>query len=515
MTSLSINRRAGSHRAVLAICAVAQFMVVLDVSIVNVALPQMRHELGLTLTSQQWVVNAYTLTFAGFLMLGGRAADLFGPRRVFLAGLSLFTIASLLGGLAGSGDWLITARAVQGLGGAVLAPTSLSLLTSTFTDMAERRRAMGIWSATAASCAAAGVLAGGILTDLLGWQWVLFVNVPIGLVALVVARYVLPETPRNRGRFDLTGALTSTAGVVGLVYGFVHAAQSGWQSSETIGSFAIGLVLLAVFIVNEMRAESPITPLRLFADRNRSSSYVARLFLTAGMLGMFFFLTQFLHNVLGYSNLEVGLAFLPVTAAVFLMSQAAARWLIELVGGQRLMIIGLTLSTLGMLWLTQLSESTTYLSMLVPLVMFGTGNGLAFVPLTTASLNNVSPADAGAASGLVNVMQQVGGSVGLAVLVTVFGSASSGAARHPAAGETAAQLARHVYTVGADKAFWTATAFLAGALLLVIFAIRTPAPAPAPAAVAARGDQAESAESAASAESVEAAELADSLALSE
>ena len=270
MTSLPASTRTSPYWGVLAICAIAQFMVVLDVSIVNVALPQMRHDLGLTITSQQWVVNAYTLTFAGFLMLGGRAADLFGRRQVFLAGLSLFTAASLVGGLAQAGAWLIAARAAQGLGGAVLAPTSLSLLTSTFTDMAERRRAMGVWSATAASGAAAGVLAGGILTDLLDWRWVLFVNVPIGLSLLVTAPRVLPESqaPGPRTRLDVLGAFTITAGLALFVYGIVSTDTHSWSSAQTITALAGGAAFLLTALFIEARvAPSPLVPLSIFRRR--------------------------------------------------------------------------------------------------------------------------------------------------------------------------------------------------------------------------------------------------------
>jgi EmrB/QacA subfamily drug resistance transporter len=342
-----------------------------------------------------------------------------------------------------------------------------------FPGARERTRAIGLYTAVSIGGSAFGLIAGGMLTQWATWRWVLFVNVPIGIVVVALARLALPETPRNPGRFDLAGALTSTLGMVGLVYGFVHAAEAGWAQPETIGSFAVGLVLLAAFIVTEMRAEAPITPLRLFADRNRSASYLARLLMVAGMMGMFFFLTQFLQGVLGYSALKTGFAFLPLTVMLFLGSQWSARTLVERVGAHRLMIIGISLSTLGMLWLTQLSETSSYVSLLGPLLVFGFGNGLAFVPLTTASLDGVQPADAGAASGLVNVMQQLGGSLGLAVLVTVFGSASANATRHAPAGLTPSELARHVYTVAADRAFWMATAFLAGTLLMVIFAIRS------------------------------------------
>jgi hypothetical protein len=305
---------------------------------------------------------------------------------------------------------------------------------------------------------------------------VLFVNVPIGIVVLALARPTLPETERQRGHFDLTGAITSTLGMVALVYGFVHAATNGWSDVETIGSFAAGIVLLAAFIRTELSAESPITPLRLFADRNRSTSYVARLLLVAGMMGMFFFLTQFLRGVLGYSDLKTGFAFVPLTAIVFTASQLSARYLVERFGAHRLMIVGITFSTLGMLWLTQLGEHSGYLSLVAPLLVFGMGNGLAFVPLTTAALDGVEPRDAGAASGLVNDKQQVGGSLGLAVLVTVFGTASKHAAAHLPAGLSKAEAARHVFVVAADRSFWTATIFLVATLLLVSFAITTGKP---------------------------------------
>jgi MFS family permease len=263
-----------------------------------------------------------------------------------------------------------------------------------------------------------------------------------------------------------------------LVYGFVHAATAGWTDVATIGSFAIGLVLTATFIFVELRAESPITPLRLFADRNRSTSYVARLLLVAGMMGMFFFLTQFLRSVLGYSDLKTGFAFLPLTAIVFAASQVSARVLVDRVGAHRLMIIGITFSTLGMLWLTQLAEHSGYFDLVGPLLVFGLGNGLAFVPLTTAALDGVAPSDAGAASGLVNVMQQLGGSLGLAVLVTVFGTASKDASASVDPALSPAEAARHVFVTAADRSFWTATIFLVGSWLLVAFAIRPSQPEP-------------------------------------
>jgi EmrB/QacA subfamily drug resistance transporter len=453
-------------------------MVVLDATIVNIALHDIKGALGFSSAGLSWVVNAYTLTFGGLLLLGARAGDILGRRRVFLAGIALFTLASLVGGFAQNPGELLAARAVQGIGGALASPSALALLMTMFPEARERTRAIGLYTAVSIGGSAVGLIAGGMLSEWASWRWVLFVNVPIGLVVLALARPTLPETERQRGHFDIAGAITSTLGMSALVYGFVHAATSGWANAETIGSFAAGLVLLAAFIRTELRAESPITPLRLFADRNRSASYVARLLLVAGMMGMFFFLTQFLRGVLGYSDLKTGFAFVPLTVIVFTASQLSARYLVELVGAHRLMIIGISFSTLGMLWLTQLGENSNYLSLVGPLLIFGLGNGLAFVPLTTTALDGVEPRDAGAASGLVNVMQQMGGSLGLAVLVTVFGAASKDAAAHLPSGMTAAEGARHVFMVAADRSFWTATIFLAATLLLVAFAIKTRKPEP-------------------------------------
>jgi EmrB/QacA subfamily drug resistance transporter len=447
-------------------------MVVLDATIVNVALHDIKNALGFSSAGLSWVVNAYTLTFGGLLLLGARAGDILGRRRVFLAGIALFSLASLAGGFAQNPGELLAARAVQGIGGALASPSALALLMVMFPGARERTRAIGLYTAVSIGGAAVGLIAGGMLSEWASWRWVLFVNVPIGLAVLILARATLPETDRQPGRFDLAGALTSTIGMSALVYGFVNAASDGWSDTRTIGSFAAGALLLAAFVVTELRAEAPITPLRLFADRNRSTSYVARLLLVAGMMGMFFFLTQFLRGVLGYSDLMTGFAFVPLTAVVFTASQLSARVLVDRLGAHRLMIIGITFSTSGMLWLTQLGEHSGYLSLVGPLLVFGTGNGLAFVPLTTAALDGVDPRDAGAASGLVNVMQQLGGALGLAVLVTVFGSASKSAAADLPQGLSRAEAARHVFVSAADKAFWTAVVFLLGTLVLVAFVMR-------------------------------------------
>ena len=492
VTGASARRRIrlphGHPGLVLALILTCQLMVVLDATIVNIALHDIKSSLGFSSAGLSWVVNAYTLTFGGLLLLGARAGDILGRRRVFLAGIALFTLSSLAGGFAQNPAELLIARSLQGIGGALASPSALALLMTMFPAARERTRAIGLYTAVSIGGSALGLIAGGMLSEWASWRWVLFVNVPIGLVLLALARPTLPETPRQPGRFDLTGAVTSTVGMAALVYGFVNAASEGWGNAKTLGAFIGGAVLLVAFVRTELRAESPITPLRLFASRNRSSAYVARLLMVAGMMGMFFFLTQFLRGVLGYSDLVTGFAFVPLTVVVFAGSQLSARYLVERVGAHRLMIFGITLSTLGMLWLTQLGEHSGYGALVGPLLVFGTGNGLAFVPLTTAALDGVEPRDAGAASGLVNVMQQVGGSVGLAVLVTVFGSASRSATHDLRPGLSPAEAARHVFVTAADKSFWMATAFLAATLVLVVVAMRparAAAGAPAPAMVAA------------------------------
>jgi EmrB/QacA subfamily drug resistance transporter len=442
----------------------AQLMVVLDATIVNIALPKIQTALSFSRTDLSWVLNAYTLTFGGLLLLGARSGDLFGRKRVFLAGIALFTVASLAGGFTTSSVLLLIARAAQGVGAAFASPSALALLMVSFREGAERTRALALYTAVSIGGSAVGLLMGGVLVEWMSWRWVFFVNVPIGIGLLVLARRDLPETPRQHGQIDIPGALTSTIGMAALVYGFVRAASDGWRNSGTIAAFVAGVAMLASFVLIELRAKTPITPLRLFADRNRSASYVARLLLVGGMFGMFFFLTQFLQDILGYSALLTGLAFLPLTVALFAASQLSARVLLARFGPKRLMVGGISLSTSAVLLLTQLSATSNYGLVLVSLLLFGIGNGLAFVPLTAASLAGVRQEDAGAASGLVNVMQQVGGSLGLAVLVTIFGTAARSAQQHPVPGISAAT---HTFVYGADRAFMAAAALLALSVVLV------------------------------------------------
>jgi EmrB/QacA subfamily drug resistance transporter len=462
-----------SPNIVLLVILTCQLMVVLDATIVNVALPNIQSALHFSSANLSWVLNAYTLSFGGLLLLGARAGDILGRRRTFLAGIAIFTVASLIGGFATSSGFLLAARATQGIGGALAAPSALALLTTMFAEGRERLRALGLYTAVSIGGSAVGLVAGGRLTQWVSWRWVLFVNVPIGIAVLLVGRGVLPETPRHEGEFDLLGAITSTLGMGSLVYGFVRAATDGWADTWTLSAFGAGVVLLAAFVYVELSAPSPITPLRLLTNRNRSSANVSRGLLVAGMFGMFFFLTQFLQDVLEYSPLKTGLAFLPLTAALFAASQLSSRVLANKIGAKVQMAGGIAFSAIGMLLLTHLSATTGYPQLLLSLLLVGIGNGTAFVPLTSTALAGLAPADAGAASGLVNVMQQLGGTLGVAILVTIFGSASRDAARHPIAG-TAIQQAHHNFVAGADRAFLASAVFLIAAIGLITVAIQTP-----------------------------------------
>src|SRR4051812_39171125 len=374
---------------VLAVILTCQLMVVLDATIVNVALPDMQSALHFSSTTLSWVLNAYTLTFGGLLLLGARAGDLLGRRRVFVTGIVLFAAASLLGGLATTGGLLLAARTLQGVGGALAAPSSLALLTTMFPEGAQRLRALGLFAAVSVGGGAIGIVAGGMLTEWASWRWVMFVNLPIAIVVVLVGRLVLPETERQRGRFDTLGAITSTLGIGALVYGFVRAASDGWGDGVTLGSFVGGALLLALFVRTELRAEEPITPLRLLADRSRTGANVARGLLFAGMFGMFFFLTQLLQGPLGYSPLAAGFAFLPLPVTVFLVSRVTSRVLVRKVDGKILMLVGTAMAACGFLLATQLTGSSSYLHVLACLLLFAAGNGLSFVSLTSAALAGV------------------------------------------------------------------------------------------------------------------------------
>ncbi|MCU1596225.1 MAG: transporter [Frankiales bacterium] len=460
---------------VLAVILSSQLMVVLDGTIVNVALPPIQRSLHFTAASLSWVINAYALTFGGLLLLGARAGDLLGRRRTFIGGIAVFSVASLLGGFAPNSGLLLAARALQGVGAALAAPSSLALLTTMFSDPRDRMRSLGLFTAVSVSGGAIGLILGGLLTEWASWRWVMFVNVPIGVVVLVLGRAVLPETDRRSGSFDLQGAVFSTLGMGSLVYGFIRAAEQGWSDPGTIGAFVVGILLLAAFVRAELTAEQPITPLRLLKDASRTTANVSRGLLFAGMFGMFFFLTQYLQDVLGYSSIETGFAFLPMPVTVFVLSQLTSKVLVTRVNLKVLMLVGIGLAIIGFLVATQLTPTSSYGAVFGSLAFFAVGNGLSFVPLTSAAIANVPSEDAGAASGLVNVTQQLGGSLGVSILVTI----SSSAIRHAdrLANATPVQQAHHLFTTGATHAFFGSAVFLMVAFAMVAALVRTP-PAP-------------------------------------
>jgi EmrB/QacA subfamily drug resistance transporter len=473
----------------LAVIAMAQLMVVLDLTIVTVALPHIQTALGFSGSNLEWVVNAYAVAFGGLLLLGGRSGDLLERRRVFIAGLLVFSLASLLGGLATDQAWLITARAAQGAGAAMAAPTALSLIAVTFPEGPPRTRATAVYSATAILGIPVGLVAGGLLVTYASWRWVMFVNVPIGLVVAALATRVLPETPRRSGRFDLPGAVTATAGVAALVYGLSNAATtpdgvSHWGDAKVIAALTAAAVLLVAFGVIESRSTDPLLPVRVLRSRDRSGAYLISLCTGTALLGMFFFLTLFIQDVWGYSPLRTGVAYLPfvpvVLAATVVTQQAVTR-----IGARPLLIAGSALGAGGMFWLSRITEHSTFAGgMLGPELVLGAGLGPLFVLIFLVGLTKVRNDDAGVASSLVNVGQQVGGSIGLAVVGTVAWSAVAGSLRSQAAAAAragahatgaraaAAQMYNHALATGFSRGYLVSAGILALAVIIALTMIR-------------------------------------------
>ena len=411
----------------LALIVTAQFMVILDVAIVNVALPSIKSDLGFSDTGLQWVITAYAILFGGTLLLGGRLADLLGRRRMFVAGLALFAASSLLSGLAWSAGSLVAFRAVQGLGGALLAPAALSLLMTTFAEGSERNRALGIYGAASGSGAAAGVLLGGVITSYLGWSWIFFVNVPVGLAAIAVTPFLLRDSRAElpHRHFDLTGAASVTGGLMLLVYGLTRAATDGWSSPVTLGLLAGSAALIASFVMIESRSRSPLLPLRIFRLRALSAANVTMLLVGAVTFSEFFVLTLYVQDVLHYSAVQSGVAFVAFALSVVVASNLAQA-VVGRVGVRATLMMGLALATISVGLLTQLPVDGHYFWDLFPaFVLGGTGLGFSFVPVTIASLAGVARADAGVASGLVNTSRQIGGAIGLAAISTIAASAAS------------------------------------------------------------------------------------------
>jgi EmrB/QacA subfamily drug resistance transporter len=484
----------------LLVIATAQLMVVLDATIVNVALPRIQGALGFSGSGLEWVVNAYALTFGGLLLLGGRAGDILGRRRVFIAGIILFSLASLLGGFATSQAWLLAARALQGVGGAIVAPTALSLVTTNFPEGPPRNRAMGVYAAMSIGGAAVGLLVGGVLTTYASWRWVMFVNVPIGIVVALLAPRALGESRRHPGRFDLPGAITGTFGLAALVYGLSSAATtangaSHWGDTKVLASLSAAVVLLAAFVAIEARSRHALMPLRIFRNRDRSAANLIMLCIGTSMFGMFFFLTLFVQHVWGYSALRTGVAYLPMVAMIMAMAGVSAQ-LVPRVGARPLLIGGSAITVGGMFWLSRINEHSSYAGgLLGPMLVTAAGLGMLFMPVTLVALSKVADRDAGVASSLPNVGQQVGGAIGLAILGTVAwtvvaNTAHSAAAAAKSAAIAAAQaghplhltaaqakaaqagLYNHALATGFSRGFVVSAGIMVLGLLVAIAAIR-------------------------------------------
>jgi EmrB/QacA subfamily drug resistance transporter len=449
---------------VLVLICVAQFMVVLDATIVNVALPSIQQDLHLSEGSLQWVVNGYTLVFGGFLLLGGRLGDLLGRKRLFLLGLVIFTGASLLNGLATGEAMLVGSRALQGLGAALISPAALSIISTTFEEGAERARALAVWAAIAIGGSAVGLILGGVLTQYFSWPWIFFVNVPVGIAAFVLSLRLLPESrdAGAHGSYDLAGAATVTGGLMALVYAIVNAQSAGWTSGRTLGFFAAATVLLAAFVVIELRSTAPLVRLSIFRIRSLLTANVAMFLAMSGMFAMFFFNTLYLQRVLGYGPLEAGLAFLPFTAGVMLSATIASQFATRL-GVRPIAAVGFLLTAGGLVLLTQLPVDGSYLTDVLPaLLLASLGMGAVFMPLTLIATTGLDDEDQGLASGLFNTSQQIGGALGLAVLSTLATSKMSAAGGSPT----------HALVVGFHWAFAAGAVFSLAALAVLVVLLR-------------------------------------------
>jgi EmrB/QacA subfamily drug resistance transporter len=406
---------------VLCLVCMAQFMVILDATIVNVALPSIQEDLEMSDSDLQWIVNAYALVFGGFLLLGGRAGDLVGRKKIFLVGVVIFTVASLLNGLAPSSELLIIFRGLQGLGAALVAPAALSIITTTFAEGAERTKAMGVWAAIAVGGGAVGLVLGGILTTTLSWPWIFFVNIPVGIAVFLASMRFVPESKDERAHksFDLAGAVTVTAGLLTLVYGIVKAQEKGWTSLHTGGFFVLAFVLLAGFVLIERRSAEPLVRLSIFRVPTVRAANVVMFLVAAGLFAMFYFTTLYLQRVLGYSALEAGLAFLPFTAGIIIGAGLSQR-LVPMLGAREVPLIGMPMAVVGLLLFMRLQPDGSYVTDLLPGIMLASiGMGLTFVPITLIATSGIPADDAGLASGLYNTSQQVGGALGLAILATL------------------------------------------------------------------------------------------------
>ncbi len=451
----------------LAVLAVSQLMIILDATVVNVALPTIQRQLNFSPVNLEWLVNGYSIAFGGLLLLGGRAGDLFGRRFMFTLGISIFALASLLGGLAQNEIWLIIARIIQGAGGAIVAPTVLSLLTETFAEGASRNRAFGIYGAIGGAGGSLGLLLGGILTDLASWRWVFFINIIIGIAVLVIIPRAFAASRRRTGNLDLAGGLTVTLGMMSLVYGLSRAGNNTFSDRLVIVFLVLAAILFAAFVIIETRSRQPLMPWRIFSNRNRSGAYATALAVGAALFSVFFFLTLFVQNIRGYSPLRAGIAYLPLSISITVMSVVMSR-LISKTGPRLPMAIGALISAGGLVWFAQLTPSSGYIgSILGPSIILGIGLGLLFLPMSLTAVSAVLPQQTGLASALLNAGQQIGGSLGLAILVNV------------AVSVTKAQVITGVaqvqaVTAGYSRAFIVAAGFYFLAFLIAALTIRNP-----------------------------------------
>ena len=469
----SVHGHAVNPWLVLVLVCMAQFMVILDATIVNVALPSIQRDLEMSDADLQWIVNAYTLVFGGFLLLGGRAGDLVGRKRIFLVGVVIFTVASLLNGLSTSSEMLIVCRGLQGLGAALVAPAALSIITTTFAEGAVRAKAMSVWAAIAVGGGAVGLVLGGVLVDYFSWPWIFYVNIPVGIAVFVASLRYVPESKDERSHkaFDVAGAVTVTAGLLILVYAIVKAQEKGWGSAHTLIVGGISLALLAVFLLIERRSIEPLVRLSIFRVRTVRAANVAMLFVAAGLFAMFFFNTLYLQRVLGYSPLEAGLAFLPFTGGI-IIGAGLSQGLVAKVGARELPLIGMAMSIVGMLLFVRLQPGGDYVTDFLPGVMLASiGMGLTFVPVTLIATSGIPDSDAGLASGLYNTSQQIGGALGLAILSTLAVSATDDTLADVGGRPTPDQQA-HALVDGFHVAYLGSALLIAAAAVLLLLLLR-------------------------------------------
>jgi EmrB/QacA subfamily drug resistance transporter len=474
------SNTAGKHLGLaLAVISAAQLMIVLDATIVNVALPTIHRSLHFSTANLEWLITAYSLTFGGLLLFGGRTGDLYGKRRMFMVGITVFATASLLGGFAQNEVWLIITRGLQGIGGAIAAPTALSLIATSFHEGPQRNRAMGVYAAMSGGGGAVGLLLGGILTDLVSWRWIFFVNVPIAAVVLFLAPRALNESETTSGYLDVPGAVTATAGMLSLVYGLSNASDHSWGSLGTVLPLALAVVLLVSFGFVETRSSKPLMPLRIFANRNRSGAYAMMLCIGTAAFSMLFFLTQFLQNVLRWSPIKTGVGFLPMTAGIVLAAGLSSR-LVGRIGIRKPLLIGPGALVIGLALLSRLTVTSDYVDIIGPLLIIAVGMGLAFVPLTLTAVSGVRPHETGLASALLSTGQQVGGALGLSVLATIAIDATKNKAQHLVAaahGHVARLTSAIATTHGYTTAFEVASGIALAGFLISIAVIRVPSKA--------------------------------------